>query len=290
MSDQRTLEAEREALRARLERGYRESPRDALDEAERQELLARMKEIDRALNELQKRLEGPYDPTWKIALRVAGALAVWGGMVGLGARLGGLWGALGGLAAPIVLFLAYAMITYYGGKLLSGKGRPVGELLVGIDAEQRCARFHWTGEDPALPLGLLAHLDRKVWECGTRPPFGHHGLALLRAARAAAEARLQGGPAPANDWTACPGKPGDPSVSLVHDRLGIAYSTHHTVGGSGQSIAEERAGTLALLALGLARPEGERFASAVIDIVTRYEKGGENARGVIRKLAKVFPA
>jgi hypothetical protein len=289
MTKKPLTKSEREALQAKLQTGYRASIRETMNEIERDELLASLEEIRIQLDNLQVELQGPRDPTWKIALRIIGIGAVWLAFGAVGFKFGGVWGAIGALVAPFVLLLGGVVVFYYADKLIRGKGRPIGDLSVECSGEQRRVKLGWTGEKSALPLGLLAQFDRKVWEWGVRPKTKKPGLLLSRVAREAAEARLRGEPAQASNWTVELGTGRDASVLLERDRVGIEYSTSHfATGGPRLNFPEERAATLALIDHGLSLPNGEQFARAVIDIAKRYEKGHENGRKIIRKLGSTY--
>jgi hypothetical protein len=111
-------EAKSEERRARLELGYRQNIGPVVHQIEREELLARLEELGKKIEAIQAKLDAKRDPTWKIALRVVAALAVWGGLVALGGWLGGLWGGLAALAAPVVLPVLWVTVSHFGGKLL----------------------------------------------------------------------------------------------------------------------------------------------------------------------------
>ncbi|MEZ4294611.1 MAG: hypothetical protein R3B70_06520 [Polyangiaceae bacterium] len=140
--------------------GYRESIRDTVEEVEREELLAAMAETSAKLDALQKKLDEMGDPKWIIALRVAGLVAVWGSLAAAGGWLLGVWGVVGVVAAPFVLFVLWAFLEHPVGNLIRGERRAIGELSLWYDTGAHMVIFAWSGAPSAIPLGLLAHLDR----------------------------------------------------------------------------------------------------------------------------------
>lgn len=289
MNKKRLTKTELEALRAKIQGGYRQSISESLDEIEREELLARLDETQLRLEKLQARLDGMGDPAWKVALRIAGVAVVWLGMGALGWwKFGGIWGAIGALLSPFVLLIGGACLYHYGDIIVRGRRHPIGVLAVDIMPAARRVTFAWTGSDASLPLGLLAQFDRKVWEWSVSKRSKEPGIMISTIACEAAEAHLRGEPTRAGNWTAAPGSCRNESVSLTRDRLGIEYSTHHSMGGPVQDFGQERAATLALIDYGLKQAAGDAFARAVIEIAKRYNRGSAHGRKVIRKLGSTF--
>jgi hypothetical protein len=263
-------------------------PNRPIDEAERAALLARLAELKARSEALQERISGPRLPGWVVALRVGGALAVWGGLIAVGAWFLGLWGGIGGLLAPVAAFFLYAVGSYYGGMLVRGTAQPIGDLSVDLDAEARLVTFAWSGDDATLPLGLLAHLDLGIWTWAASPHLAKPGLWIAAAARECAEIALKGKPVAISEWTAMQGPARERAVMVVRDRLGVGYGFASSIGGPKPSNEEAREMQLALIDLGLTRPDGKAFARAVVAIADYYQKGGTERGKALGKVAGDF--
>jgi hypothetical protein len=203
-----------------------------------------------------------------VVVRRALLLGGWAAFIGAGAALFGVWGAVGGAVAPFALLLAYAVVSYYGGALVRGPSRPVGDLAVRL--EKTAVFFRWSADDATLPLGVLAYLDKEIWRWAAVPATARPGLDLAKKARAIAEARLSGGAEPSEPPPAQPGEATEIAIRVKRNRSGIGYSFTSSIGGP----AETRdVAALSLLRYALAQPRGEQVAHATIALAGAYEAG-----------------